>query len=209
MLIFANPLLTRRLGQVSLGLGLIGLASVAAGLLFVNTWSPYGLCRFFLPFAALSWLVALLALVLGGIVRKERSGRRGLLAGSTTIVLFLLFWANMGLPPCGESWPSGARGAIRDLRTINQAEITYASTYRSYSPSLATPLGPGTGSTPTATAAGLIDEVLARGTKKGTCSLIRQVCVTLTGGLTLTQLLPTRRNTGKRESGSSSAIKRV
>ena len=99
-------------------------------------------------------------------MRKERSGRRGLLAGSTTIVLFLLFWANMGLPPCGESWPSGARGAIRDLRTINQAEITYASTYRSYSPGLAT-LGPGTGSTPTATAAGLIDEVLARGTKKG------------------------------------------
>ena len=73
----------------------------------------------------------------------------------------------MGLPPCGESWPSGARAVIGDLRTINQAEITYASTYNvGYSPSLAA-LGPGTSSTPTATAAGLIDEVLARGTKSG------------------------------------------
>jgi hypothetical protein len=61
--------------------------------------------------------------------------------------------------------------AVGSLRTINTAEITYASTYNhGYSSSLAT-LGPGTeGSPPVESAAGLIDEVLApeqRGLEQG------------------------------------------
>lgn len=54
--------------------------------------------------------------------------------------------------------------AVGSLRTINTAEITYASTYNAgYSPTLIS-LGPGC-SPPSATRANLIDDVLASGTK--------------------------------------------
>lgn len=64
---------------------------------------------------------------------------------------------------------SGQAPAVGSLRTINTAEITYASTYekQGYSSSLAQ-LGPPAGKgEPSAQAAGLIDEVLASGTKSG------------------------------------------
>ena len=57
--------------------------------------------------------------------------------------------------------------AVGSLRTINTAAITYAATYdRGYPTSLAA-LGPPAGRAPDADAAGLIDEVLASGTRSG------------------------------------------
>lgn len=59
------------------------------------------------------------------------------------------------------------RSAVGAMRTINTAEITYASTYNdSYSADLAS-LGPGSGEVPAASCAGLIDEILASGKKSG------------------------------------------
>lgn len=57
---------------------------------------------------------------------------------------------------------------VGSLRTINTAEMTYAETYKTgYSPTLAA-LGPSTGNAqPSASAADLIGEVLASGTKSG------------------------------------------
>ena len=61
---------------------------------------------------------------------------------------------------------SNQASAVGSLRTINTAQITYASTYNAgYSRNLQQ-LGPGA-SAPNANRAGLIDEVLASGTKAG------------------------------------------
>lgn len=64
---------------------------------------------------------------------------------------------------------SGQAPAVGSLRTINTAAITYASTYekQGYPPSLAALRPPPRGKEPSADAAGLIDEVLASGTKRG------------------------------------------
>ena len=57
---------------------------------------------------------------------------------------------------------------VGSLRTINTAEITYASTYNAgYSSTLAQLQPPAAGAQPTSTAAGLIDSVLASGAKSG------------------------------------------
>ena len=57
--------------------------------------------------------------------------------------------------------------AVGSLRIINTAEITYSSTFnRGYSPDLVS-LGPPSSGSPTASAAGLIDSVLAGGVKSG------------------------------------------
>lgn len=61
----------------------------------------------------------------------------------------------------------GQSPALGSLRTINTAEITYAATYGgSYTPSLAELGVPPEGTPPSASAAGLIDSVLATGTKR-------------------------------------------
>lgn len=57
--------------------------------------------------------------------------------------------------------------AVGSLRTINTAEITYASTYRGYSANLAVLGPPPVAKPPTPTAAWLIDDVLAGGVKHG------------------------------------------
>ena len=57
--------------------------------------------------------------------------------------------------------------AVGSLRTLNTAEITYSSTYNSGFSATLTYLGPGSVTTPTSTAAGLIDSVLASGLKSG------------------------------------------
>ena len=56
--------------------------------------------------------------------------------------------------------------AVSSCRTINGAEVAYNSLYRGYSNNLAE-LGPPGGGLPTASAAGLIDSVLAAGIKSG------------------------------------------
>ena len=56
--------------------------------------------------------------------------------------------------------------AVGSLRTINEAESRYASTYPGFSPTLVA-LGPPASGNATASAAGMIDSVLAAGAKSG------------------------------------------
>ena len=156
----------RTLGRISTVLGVAGLGSVTAGLFFVNTHSPRDLCEVIFPFAAVSPVFALVAIVLGAIARAERPGRVGFGAGCVSLPLLLFFSMQMGLPPCGERISSNSASVVGSLRTINTAELTYASTYNhGYSSDFAS-LGP-TGGIPSASTANLIDEVLARGRKSG------------------------------------------
>jgi hypothetical protein len=154
------------MAKVSFALGLVALVSVTAGLLFGDSQFQR-LCEVIFVFVVLSPPMALLAIVLGLISRKDRRGRVGLGSGCATLGLFWFFWSQMGLPPCGERFPSDRASAMGSLRTINTTEITYASTYDGgYSPDLAS-LGPGGTGPPSASAAGLIDSVLATGRKSG------------------------------------------
>jgi hypothetical protein len=154
------------MAKVSFGLGLAALVFVTAGLLFGS--SQFGrLCDVIFVFVLLSPLMALLAIALGLISRKDHRGRVGLGSGCATLGLFWFFLSQMGYPPCGERIATVRASAIGSLRTIDVAEITYASTYDGgYSPDLAS-LGPGSGGSPSASAAGLIDSVLATGRKSG------------------------------------------
>src|SRR5256712_3408181 len=54
--------------------------------------------------------------------------------------------------------------AVGSLRTLNTASVAYSTTYGTYPPGLSN-LGPAT--TPTSTAADLVDSVLSSGTKSG------------------------------------------
>jgi type IV pilus assembly protein PilA len=83
------------------------------------------------------------------------------------VVAIILIIAAIAIPNLLRSRiAANQASAVGSLRTINTAEITYASTYNAgYTTDLAS-LGPTTG-TPTSTAAGLIDSVLAAGTKSG------------------------------------------
>ena len=82
----------------------------------------------------------------------------------------LLLWVGFATPNLLRS-RIAARGftPVGSMRTINTAEITYASTYNSgYSRSLSALGSPAAGSEPSALAAGLIDSVLASGTRVDT-----------------------------------------
>jgi len=58
--------------------------------------------------------------------------------------------------------------AVGSLRTLNTAEVTYSSTYNTGFTSYLSYLAPpAAGSGPTSTAAGLIDSILAAGSKSG------------------------------------------
>ena len=84
------------------------------------------------------------------------------------VVAIILIIAAIAIPNLLRSRiAANQASAVGSLRTINTAEITYASTYNTgYSTTLAE-LGPGTATIPTASAAGLIDSVLAGATKSG------------------------------------------
>ncbi|MGD0922742.1 MAG: prepilin-type N-terminal cleavage/methylation domain-containing protein, partial [Terriglobia bacterium] len=83
------------------------------------------------------------------------------------VVAIILIIAAIAIPNLLRSRiAANQASAVGSLRTINTAEITYASTYNNgYSPTLVS-LGPGA-NPPTAAAAGLIDSVLAGATKSG------------------------------------------
>jgi len=85
------------------------------------------------------------------------------------VVAIILIIAAIAIPNLLRSRiAANQASAVGSLRTINTAEITYASTYNAgYSPTLAALAPPPAGSQPSATAAGLIDSVLASGTKSG------------------------------------------
>jgi prepilin-type N-terminal cleavage/methylation domain-containing protein len=84
------------------------------------------------------------------------------------VVAIILIIAAIAIPNLLRSRiAANQASAVGSLRTINTAQITYASTYNTgYSPDLVS-LGPGTGTTPTPSEAGLIDSVLAGGVKSG------------------------------------------
>ena len=85
------------------------------------------------------------------------------------VVAIILIIAAIAIPNLLRSRiAANQASAVGSLRTINTAEITYASTYNAgYSTTLPALQPPATGALPTAAAAGLIDSVLAGATKSG------------------------------------------
>jgi prepilin-type N-terminal cleavage/methylation domain-containing protein len=85
------------------------------------------------------------------------------------VVAIILIIAAIAIPNLLRSRiAANQASAVGSMRTINTAEITYASTYNSgYSTALADLAPPAVGASPTSTAAGLVDSVLAGGSKSG------------------------------------------
>jgi hypothetical protein len=82
----------------------------------------------------------------------------------------LLLWIGVGIPNLVRSQRNSQtdHSPLDDIRIILAAEITYADTYKAgYSPSLAALGPPAAGTPPSASAADLIDSVLAGGSKLG------------------------------------------
>jgi len=84
------------------------------------------------------------------------------------VVAIILIIAAIAIPNLLRSRiAANQASAVQSLRTVNTSEVSYATTFGTgYSTTLAA-LGPITGTTATAAAAGLIDSVLAGGTKSG------------------------------------------
>ncbi|HKS95331.1 MAG TPA: prepilin-type N-terminal cleavage/methylation domain-containing protein [Terriglobia bacterium] len=84
------------------------------------------------------------------------------------VVAIILIIAAIAIPNLLKSRiAANQASAVGSLRTINTGEIEYASTYNTgFSPTLAA-LGPPASGTDTASASGVIDSVLAAGTKAG------------------------------------------
>jgi type IV pilus assembly protein PilA len=83
------------------------------------------------------------------------------------VVAIILIIAAIAIPDLLRSRiAANQASAVGSMRTINTSEITYASTFNTgFSPDLAS-LGPGA-TPPTVSAAGLIDSILAAGSKSG------------------------------------------
>jgi len=84
------------------------------------------------------------------------------------VVAIILIIAAIAIPNLLKSrMAANQASAVGSLRTIDSSEIMYASTYNTgFSPNLLA-LGPPTSGVGTASAAGLIDSVLAAGTRAG------------------------------------------
>jgi len=92
------------------------------------------------------------------------------------VVAIILIIAAIAIPNLLRSRiAANQASAVGSLRTLNTAEVTYSTTYNTgYSSTLAD-LGPGTTQTPTASYAGLIDEVLSGiGSAGGTATTANQ-----------------------------------
>ncbi len=84
------------------------------------------------------------------------------------VVAIILIIAAIAIPNLLRSRiAANQASAVGSLRTLNTANITYASTYNTGYASAMTYLAPPTTGNPTSTAAGLIDSVLASGFKSG------------------------------------------
>jgi type IV pilus assembly protein PilA len=84
------------------------------------------------------------------------------------VVAIILIIAAIAIPNLLRSRiAANEASAVGSIRTINTGEVTYASTYPLNGFATVTNLGPNGGSGGTATGAGLIDDVLATGTKSG------------------------------------------
>jgi prepilin-type N-terminal cleavage/methylation domain-containing protein len=84
------------------------------------------------------------------------------------VVAIILIIAAIAIPNLLRSRiAANQASAVGSLRTLNTAEITYSSTFNVGFSATMSDLGPGSAATPTSTAAGLIDSVLASGSKSG------------------------------------------
>jgi len=85
------------------------------------------------------------------------------------VVAIILIIAAIAIPNLLRSRiAANQASAVGSLRTLNTAEITYSSTYNiGFPSSMAYLAPPAAGANPTSTAAGLIDSVLASGSKSG------------------------------------------
>ena len=85
------------------------------------------------------------------------------------VVAIILIIAAIAIPNLLRSRiAANQASAVGSLRTLNTAQVTYASTYNvGYSLTLSYLAPPAAGANPTSQAAGLVDEVLAGGTKSG------------------------------------------
>lgn len=78
------------------------------------------------------------------------------------VVAIILIIAAIAIPNLLRSRiAANQASAVGSLRTLNTAEVTYSTTYNTGYSATLSDLGPGTTATPTATYAGLIDEVLS------------------------------------------------
>jgi len=84
------------------------------------------------------------------------------------VVAIILIIAAIAIPNLLRSRiAANEASAVGSIRTINTGEVTYFSTYPQTGFANLTALGPNGGSGGTSTGAGLIDDVLATGTKSG------------------------------------------
>jgi type IV pilus assembly protein PilA len=84
------------------------------------------------------------------------------------VVAIILIIAAIAIPNLLRSRiAANQASAIGSCRVINTAEVTYSSTYGGAYSTTLLQLGPPSGITPTVSAAGLIDSVLASGVKSG------------------------------------------
>ncbi len=84
------------------------------------------------------------------------------------VVAIILIIAAIAIPNLLRSRiAANQASAVGSLRTINTAEITYASTYNTGYTGTLSNLAPPASGNPTSTAAGLLDSVLAAGIKSG------------------------------------------
>ena len=85
------------------------------------------------------------------------------------VVAIILIIAAIAIPNFMRSRVAANQAsAVSSLRTLNTAEVTYSSTFGGgYSVDLASLASPPAGANATSTAAGLIDSVLAQGSKSG------------------------------------------
>jgi type IV pilus assembly protein PilA len=85
------------------------------------------------------------------------------------VVAIILIIAAIAIPDLIKSkMAANQASAVGSLRAINTAEITYNSNFgKGYSSALADLKNPTTGSVPSVTAAGLLDDILAAGIKSG------------------------------------------
>ncbi|HEY6292972.1 MAG TPA: prepilin-type N-terminal cleavage/methylation domain-containing protein [Terriglobia bacterium] len=84
------------------------------------------------------------------------------------VVAIILIIAAIAIPNLLRSKiAANQASAAQSLRTITSCEVTYSTTYNQGYTSTLTQLGPPTSGRPTSSTAGLVDSVLASGTKSG------------------------------------------